>query len=169
MDSETLDRLLMDRALGALAADTDALLARYLEHDGAAAARAREFATAATAARLVLAKAAPAGLPPFPALRVQKVEQARQRLWALRYVAGIAAALIVGLGLGIGFSAGRGHGPDSAMAPAPRLASAGPARTPRDFWSMQRLYDDARGARRSESIRLIWDSAVSLPKRGDES
>lgn len=173
MNTETLDRLLMDRALGALPRDADALLAAYLDHDSASATRAREFNAAATAARRLFQQPASAGLPPFPALRIHELEQARQRLRILRHVAGLAAALVVGLGLGIGFSSGRAPRaaePTATLSHEPRWASAAaPGRPQQGFWSTQRLYNDARDARRSDSVRVIWDSAVSLPKPGGES
>jgi anti-sigma factor RsiW len=173
MDTQTLDRLLMDRALGALPPDTDALLTACLDQDNAAAARAREFDAAATAARRLFQRPAPTGLPPFPALRIHKVKQVRQRLQVVRHAASLAAALVVGLGLGIGFSSGRAPRatePTATISYEPRWAlAAAPGRAQRNFWSTQRLYNDAREARRSDSVRLIWDSAVSLPKRGGES
>ena len=173
MNTETLDRLLMDRALGALPPDADALLAAYLDHDSASATRAQEFDAAAAAARRLFQQPASAGLPAFPALRIHKVEQARQRLRIVRHAAGLAAALVLGLGLGIGFSSGGVQVSSEEAATVshePRWASAAaPGRPQPGFWSTQRLYHDAHEARRSESVRVIWDSAVSLPKPGGES
>jgi anti-sigma factor RsiW len=179
MDIDTLDRLLMDRALGALPPDTDALLAAYLNHDVAAAARAQEYEAVAAAARRLVQTPAPPALPPFSTLRIREIEEARRRVRALRYVAGIAAAFVVGIGLGIGFPRGpslRASAQPESVAPvkqtsaiprALRLASTPePAPPELGLWSMQRLYDNARQARHSESVRLIWDSAVSLPKPG---
>jgi anti-sigma factor RsiW len=181
MDTETLDRLLMDRALGALPPDADALLAAYLGCDAAAATRAQEFDVAATAARRLFQEPVPSVLPPFPALGIHKVEQARQRVHVLRQGVGIAAALVVGIGLGVSFPRGLALGPTrmqpgtsgptesrATIARETALASAGEAGPQFGMWSTQRYYENTRQTRPSAAVRLVWDSTVSLPRRGDE-
>jgi hypothetical protein len=168
MDSETLDRLLMDQALGALPLDVDMLLAAYLDHDAAAAARAREFAAATMAARRLLRQPTPTRLPPFPAADIHNVEQTQRRVHALGYVASMAAVLVVGIGLGLVFP----RSPTRATpAPLITLASAAPIVAAHEaeagFWSTQRLYENARQVRRADTPRLIWDSTTSLPRLGD--
>lgn len=175
MHSETLERLLMDRALGELSPDVQALLAAYLEHDPAAAERAHEFDDAAAAARDVLRHELPTSLTPLSTARLHALDQARRRLVWVRNVAGIAASLIIGIGVGAWLTpnaAGRApspmppvvHQPPDAnlLAPAPPPPSSG-------FWSTDRL---ARAHRRSDpgpAARLIWDSPTTTPKLGGDS
>ena len=169
MDRETLDRLLMDEALGALPADVASLLAAYLERDPAGAARAREFAAAASAARRVFQQPLPTLLPPFPGREFRNVEQAQRRVRALRYVASMAAVLVVGIGLGLVFPRG------PAVEPTPRIVLPPPgpvvaADEPEPgFWSTQRLYENARRTQRVETPPLIWDSTTSLPRPGEQT
>jgi anti-sigma factor RsiW len=169
MDTETLDRLLMDRALGSLPADTDALLVAYLDYDKAAGARAREFAAAAAAARRLFQQPLPTALPPFPAANIRNVEQAQRRVRALRYIASMAAVLVVGIGLGLVFP----HAP-AIETPAPLITVV--ATTPvvaahepeAGFWSTQRLYANVRRAARPETTHLIWNSTTALPRLGEQ-
>ncbi len=171
MDGEILDRLLMDRALGGLSPDVEALLAAYLEQTPTAAARAGDYNAAADAARQVLRGDRPATLPPFPAIRLHQVAEARRRLRLVRQVAGLAAALVLGVGLGAGLFRGQAPsggtvtpvGVDHQLAAADERPAAG------DFWSAVRLYERARHMRQTSSARLIWDSAVSRPRVGGES
>lgn len=169
MDTETLERLLMDRALGGLTPDAAELMTAYLAHDAAAAARAREFDAAAAAARAVLRPGGGAALPSFPALRLRKLEEARRRLRIVRNIAGLAAAIVLGLGIGAGLWRGGGVSPvqtrpQAVVVPESRvIAVAG------GFWSTERLIEQARHAKRAGAPRLIWNSAVSEPRPGGES
>ncbi len=173
MDAETLERLLMDRALGALSPDADALLTAYLEHDAEATERSREFAAAATSARHVLRRAAPATLPPFPAAGVQQLEQARRRLVWVRNAASMAAALVIGVGLGAWLTKqmpadGRTDVKPVVVEFVAKLPVAEPEPAANRFWSTQRLYEQARRTKRVEAARVIWDSPVLKPRlRGE--
>jgi hypothetical protein len=165
---ETLDRLLMDRALGALPPDVEALLDAYLEHDAAGAARAREFGAAAMAARRLLQQPLPTPLPPFPATSIRDVARAQTRVRALGHVASMAAVLVVGIGLGLVFPHGR-----TLEAPGPRFTIVAPApvitaEPAPGFWSTARLYASARRSSRTETAPVIWDSTTSLPRSGDQ-
>lgn len=174
MDAETLERLLMDRALGGLTPDVEALLDAYLERDSHAAARAAEFQAAAIAARRVLSTGSSAALPPFPAVRLEHIGHVRRRLVLVRNVAGLAAALVLGVGLGaayfrhVGERAG-GAVPLPGAAPAKVVAVAStvtPSRGSADFWSAQRLYEQMRSVKRPETPRVFWSSSVQLPRLG---
>lgn len=165
MDTETLDRLLMDRALGALSPDVETLVAAYLQHDENAAQRAREFGSAADAARDVLRESATVALPPFPAVRVQALERARHRLVWVRNAAGLAAAVVIGVGLGFGL-APRPPVERPASPPSALYAAAPPGR---GFWSVSNLVNEAQAARRSPQARVMWESPVALPKLRGES
>jgi anti-sigma factor RsiW len=173
MDAEVLERLLLDRALGALPPDVESLLTDYLERDRAAAARAREYESAAADARRVLGSPAAIQLPPFPAARMGKVERTRRRLVLIRNVGGLAAALVIGVGLGAGLlqsgptaRSDREH-PMLQPAPAPMLAAAAASSArPGGFWSAERLYEAARSAKRSTSAHVVWESPISEPSIG---
>jgi len=171
MDGETLDRLLMDRALGGLSPDVEALLTAYLGQAPAAAARAGDYAAAADAARRVLRSDRPAALPPFPAIRLHQVAEARRRLRVVRRVASLAAALVLGVGLGAGLfrsQAPRG-GTVAPVGVGDHLAVDIERPAAGEFWSATRLYERTRHMRQTSSARLIWDSAVSRPRLGGES
>lgn len=175
MDAETLERLLMDRALGTLPADADTLLEAYLTHDAAAAERAREFAAAAAAARQVLHAGEAAPLPPFPVTRALKLEQVRQRIRWLRNTSGIAATLVMGIGLGAWLAqppAARPAGPDrpQSVLVAHPAKSAGEDSHGTGFWSVSRLARRIRGPRPVPAAPLlIWDSPVTQPRLGGSS
>jgi anti-sigma factor RsiW len=168
VDPETLDRLLMDRALGGLPIDVERLLTAYLEANSPAADRAREFEQAAAAARDVLRERAPVSLPPFPALRIDQLERAQRRVVWVRNVGGLAAALLLGIGLGIALLGHRGEVPAGRATQAPIVAVVGTKLKPGGFWSAARLYEQVRHNRRSDSVRLVWDSAVERPRLGGE-
>jgi len=177
MDAETLERLLLDRALSGLSPDVEALLAAYLEHDAAAATRGREFTAAADWARQALQRGAPAALPAFPAAQLRSVTRVRWQLSVVRKVAGIAAALVLGVGLGAGLFPRTGE-PAMVMKPSGNVEVergmaivSAPSGVPtlNEFWSAERLYEQAQQAKRTQSDRLIWDSPVGRPRLGGRS
>jgi hypothetical protein len=168
MEVEILERLLMDRALGGLSPDVEALLAAHLAHNAGAAGRAREFEAAAIAARQVLNSGGPLALPHFPAAQIRGLERTRRQLVLVRNVAGIAASVIVGIGLGVAFFRGPAARPETVPTPIAIVATAGPAAPRGEFWSAQRLYEKSRRTEHPDAVRLIWDSAVSTPRLGVE-
>jgi hypothetical protein len=168
MEAEVLERLLMDRALGGLSPDVEALLTAHLAQDADAADRAREFDAAATAARQVLQSGGPLTLPRFPAARIRGLEHTRRQLVLVRNVAGIAASVIVGIGLGVAFFRGSAAAPESVRAPIAVVSTAGSAAPRGEFWSAERLYEKSRRTEHLDAVRLIWDSAVSTPRLGVE-
>lgn len=168
MNAETLERLLMDRALGGLSAEVDELLDAYLERDAQAAARAGEFAEAARLARHALGGAPATVLPPFPAARIEKLQQARRSLVLVRNIAGLAAALVLGIGVGAAFVK---HFAAEELPSVP-LVLTHPRQTAEGdsadgFWSARRLYDRVRPSPRVDSVKVIWDSPVERPRLGD--
>jgi anti-sigma factor RsiW len=66
MDRETVNRLMLDRALGALPADCEILLAEYLQTHPEVAADASEIEATASLARKALAEPVPTHMPAFP-------------------------------------------------------------------------------------------------------
>lgn len=165
MDREVLERLLMDRALGALTPDVVAVLDAYVAVDAAAAARAREFDAATLAARQVLGPAM-AEVPPFPAVRLARIDRTRRQLVLVRNVAGLAAAIVLGVMVGAwGFRrAGPVAGPTAVKA-SPQTAEVENG----GFWSRDRWLAAAQAARPSGHAALIWESPVERPRLRGES
>ncbi len=173
MDAETLERLLMDRALGALGPDVEALLDEHLAQDPEGCQRAAEFAGATSAARQALGAGVPLRLPEFPALRLATLERTRRRLAWVRNTGAVAATLVVGIWLGGLLTSGR-PGPDTPVSGAGErtaLAASAPAHADADggFWSVARLVDRSRQPERSRALRLIWDSPAERPHLGGKS
>lgn len=165
MDREVLERLLMDRALGALAPDVVAVLDAYVAMDAAAAARAREFDAAALAARQVLGLAM-AEVPPFPAARLARIDRTRRQLVLIRNVAGLAAAIVLGMVVGAwGFKPAAPVAGPTVVLVAPRTAEAESG----GFWSRERWLAAAQAARPSGHAALIWKSPVERPRLRGES
>jgi len=171
MDSETLDRLMLDRGLGALPPDCEVLLVAYLETRTKAAAACREIQQTVDLARRALAEGPAQSLPAFPADRLMR---ARQSYWVRRVakgVVGVAASILIGFWThAMLFPAT----PSNLHQPGPTLIAQG--ESPRDsqanredagFWSGRRLYEQASGTQRPFSRRVIWDSPVSTPHAGD--
>jgi len=174
LDSETIEQLLIDRSVGALSSDTEALLAAYLKHDRQAGELARQFDETADLARRTLSVAS---LPSLPALQTDKLlrAEASRRRWRLfRNAAGLAACLVLGLSLGLILSRNA-----SSASPPPSFAVAdsslandeardtGPSAS--DFWSISRLRDRLKATEPKHSSHLIWDSPIKLPRIGDKS
>ena len=180
MDVDGLERLLMDRALGGLSPDVEALLTAYLAPNTDAAARGREFDAAASAARHVLRGAETPtllgrgqgegrlSLPAFPAAQIRSLERTRRQLLVVRNVASLAAAVIVGVGLGVAFFRGPATATKTIRPPVTFASTAGHATPHGEFWSAQRLYEQSRRTKHPDSTRLIWDSAISAPRLGEE-
>ena len=97
MNKETLDALLIDRALGALPPDTEALLAAYLAQNPAAAVDLEQTLEVVGIARDTLDAEPSALLPEFRAPRTAR--RRRQYRYTLQF-AGMAAMLAIGLTVG---------------------------------------------------------------------
>jgi hypothetical protein len=106
MDTETLERLLMDRALGALPADAEALLAAWVSDHPEKRAVAERIERTVGAARAALAEEKPVRLPPFPVEAIGRRLAERRRWAVVGEVAGLAACVLVGIGLHAAWIAG---------------------------------------------------------------
>ena len=171
MNEETLDRLLLDRALGVSSPELDALLEAYLQRDPAAAARAGEFDTATDLAREVLKDAPAATLPPFPAAAVRQAERTRRQLVLVRNVASLAAAVLLGVGVGAwsmreSTEMQPAPAPPSAVTFVKADAAKGPVGDTGGFWSRQRLFENLREGKRPRPTRTQWHSPVREPSFG---
>ena len=170
MDTDTLERLLIDRALDDLPADTEALLAAYLEHEEQATTEAKALDQTVSLARKVLSGAAPSatGLPPFPGARLARAHRMRR----FRLAAALAACALIGFGLGaLGLQPPPPAPPERAQ-PVATATTRPPAETTGStdrsaFWSVQAWRQRATLDRPSPSRQLIWDSVVKWPRIGD--
>lgn len=169
MDAETLERLLLDAALGALGPDTAALLAAYLSHDPAAAAEARRCTELVRAARRALAATMPAdaSVPPFPETRLRAARARANRWIRLRRVSLAAAVMLAAFGLG-SLTRWSGEGTSAPGGP-PRPASAEPvaaaAAPPRGgIWSLPSRASADESVRSGPRAYLIWDSIARMPR-----
>ncbi|MCK6482533.1 MAG: hypothetical protein HUU22_19065 [Phycisphaerae bacterium] len=101
MNPETLERLLLDRSLGALSTDAAALLDAYLARDADAVGRAAALVSTVDLARRALADGASGGaLPPFPAARLRREAVVFRRWRAIGRVTALAACVLLGVFIG---------------------------------------------------------------------
>ncbi|HPZ97037.1 MAG TPA: hypothetical protein PL151_08210 [Phycisphaerae bacterium] len=100
MQRDVLERLAMDRAMGALSADVEQLLDAYQRLAPEAAATADEIERTVRLARAALAEKQPSSMPAFPVAGFQQIERWRRRVRQFTYAGGLAACLTIGLGLG---------------------------------------------------------------------
>jgi hypothetical protein len=177
MEPETLQRLVLDDALGVLSDDVRALVAERVAARGGpavadAAAWRRTVDLARQAMRQGLPDAPAERLPAFPAARMRREAAAlRRRRWAGR-IAALAACVLVGVGAGF-FAFGRAAPSAPAVAPARWVARAGgPAAVPaavgvREFWSIARLAGAA--AESPGPDKFTWFSGGAQPPKGGGS
>lgn len=139
MDDTTLDRLMMDDALGALEADVSALLAAYAVDLPQVEQRRAGWGDLAERARQAMVTPPAQALPPFPGAQLRAA-----RLWHKGGIAlAIAAVLVLGIGIGLWMPTQRG-----AVAPVVRFTPTATSPQPRaagvsDFWSSRRLLASA--------------------------
>lgn len=190
MNAETMERLLMDRALGALSPDVAALLEAHLRQEPAAAARAAQYEQVTDATRRAFSAAsvtrgelrggadpaasspARAAPPPFPARQIRRVLARRRRWIRLAHAASLAACLALGVWLGWSWTetpAAAPVAPDPAALAAEQafqaqLAQTEPPPGRAGFWSLERLYRPSRERRPAPSYYLEWDSPIEKPK-----
>jgi anti-sigma factor RsiW len=168
MKSETLDALLIDRALGELAPETNELLEAYLAQTPAAAGQAEATVRTVAEARRTAVPSGPTTAPRFDSVAAAlRREERRTRLRrGARIALRVAAGVVLGFGLGwLWF----------APAPSPRrTALADHATAPRDdaanhFWSRENFVrppaKSASPAGESEvRYHLRWASPVRKPQ-----
>jgi anti-sigma factor RsiW len=144
MKPDIIERLLLDRALGRLDPDVDALLADYLANDAFAATQARELQDVVHLASEAVRQPVPAVEPP---------NQIRRLIWRHRAerTLALAASFVIGVGItALALRANLWHD-DNSVSLAPSIQNAS---TPSPclnalvktkieslpFWSNQRLY-----------------------------
>ena len=168
MDSETLEKLMIDRALGAMPPDCEILLAAYLETRPDAAAECRTIEQTIELARRALADGSATTLPAFPAERLREAQRT-DGLWRMtRAAVGIAASVVIGFGMHAVFFPART--PETGTAGSGIVANRGPEKQIEQvsedagFWSGERLREQAADVPRTGTTRLVWDSPVRVPR-----
>ncbi len=144
MKPDVIERLLLDRALGHLDPDVDALLADYLANDTPAATQARELQDVVHLASEAVRQ---------PVLAIEPPNQIHRLVWRHRAERALALAASFVIGAGITAQALRTslRHEDNTVSLAPSVQSVS-MRSPRldalvkhkieslPFWSNQRLY-----------------------------
>ncbi|MGB9624432.1 MAG: hypothetical protein ACPMAQ_06170 [Phycisphaerae bacterium] len=173
MDRETLQRLKLDRALGVLSPDCEALLTAYLRERPAEASDLQEMEETVKLARRALRDEAPTRLPEFPAERLRRAARSEWRRKTVRNLTGIAASMLIGFGLRAAWfpatEPGRG-GETIPVVAQGRIEPEGKADSREaGFWSAHRLHERRAAVQPSQHPprRLIWRSPVEVPEIGD--
>ncbi|MBE3096474.1 MAG: hypothetical protein IMZ44_05015 [Planctomycetes bacterium] len=182
MNRETLERLMLDDSLGALAEDIRSLLIERVTVAGSpAAARFAAYRRTVRGARAALKHARREALPPFPAERLRGEALRLRRRRRVGRIAALAASLVLGLGLGY-LAFGRAEAPVPLPAPAPAVVAVAqtapsnpepfpeqPAPAPAvitDFWSSRGLAARAMAAQPQTPVKVTWVSPVQQPRIG---
>ncbi len=163
MNNQTLERLLIDDALGALTADTSALLAAYTASTGTEEQRLKWKQLSEVAIRALYLSPAETA-PPFPQrrLRIARIQRAARAAMA------IAATLVIGVGIGLcvpnphslpASSADLVKNQSTAI-PVKRL----PVVEAADIWSTDRLIATALEHKDLSKSEWHWSSPVIEPE-----
>ena len=159
MTQEILNRLLIDRSLGALAPDVTALLDGYLEREPDHSEVAGEIEESVRLAKLALRSGPAIQLPPLKLLPLRERPPAESRPRRAWWPAELAAALV--LGIGLGFLAFRPGEParvkvETAVATVPiETVDSGSSNA---FWSVQRLARMEPKTASTRGPRVTWKS-----------
>ena len=170
MKTETLEALLIDRALGALSPEVAELLESHLTQNPEVARLADGLASTVQLARGAVGDpTAPAFFPPMD--RVRKTLCAQRRKTVAWELSKLAACLLLGLTIGV---VSRFDGKPAAERPV-TAATVRPLLTgdagdstegQNGFWSLSNFAaakSERAAARLAERHRLHWDSLVKLP------
>jgi anti-sigma factor RsiW len=166
MKTETLDTLLLDRALGELTPEVAALLEDHLAQNPAAASRARELAATFQLARSAVAL--PHEAPrPLDVERLRRAHQTERAGTRRREILRLAACLA--LGLTAGWLA-RTTPTKTEIAVSPVVTTPTPreAATPSaHFWSRAHIaaqHNAAPPERSNHREHLRWDAPLKMPR-----
>ena len=142
MDNQTLQRLMIDDALGALEPDVRALLSAHTATHPPDQAEHALWQQLADTARQVAPVASSDAIPPLPHGRLRAI-----RLMQIgRTTLALAAAILIGLAVGLHLpQQGSSVAPQAVATPSPLAAPLAPvaASSPTDFWSSKRLLASA--------------------------
>lgn len=157
MDTETLERLATDRALGAMNADVEELFDACMRRDAAASRVADETRRTVEIAREAMREHPPSSMPAFPLEGFKQIDRWRRRVAAMGYAAGLAACLIIGIF--IGRPSSPGATPRPVVHVSPPAAVPVVQRADEDgFWSIERLLKQReQSSHRSQPPRQTYD------------
>jgi hypothetical protein len=160
MDQATLERLMLDEALGALPADVSSLLAAYAQTLPGGGERLAVWQQVAATAKAAMPAEPAAVLPPFPARNLVS------NPWRIGPVglAAAAAALLIGVGIGLWTPRRPAAAPQVAIVPQSIVAETPSNGGVHDFWSSQRLLASAMEEKHTPSAAWRWSSPVSEPE-----
>ena len=173
MKTETLETLLIDRALGELSPEVGELLETHLAGNPHAARNADNLAETVRLVRAATAGARTASDRPVPIGRFRKTLRTQRRRALIWDVTRLAACLVLGLALGSISRPGRvptsitGNSAAAFGLPADR-DMAGVGAEGKGFWSLANFAREvpehaASGVSASSRFRLHWDSPVKMP------
>ena len=165
IDPEILERLLIDRALGELSPDAEALLEDYLAREPEASEEAEEIARAVDAARCALTPSEEVDSHSLPPLLLGKRGGILWRVGAR--AAALAACLLIGVGVGLWFSQSKQvieTQVEIAWVGAEEESDGTEGANRSEIWSARRFYEAASRPARTKRARLIWDSPTKMPR-----
>ncbi|MGA2440991.1 MAG: hypothetical protein ABSH08_08535 [Tepidisphaeraceae bacterium] len=162
MDKQTLERLMIDEALGALEPDVSLLLSAYCETLSNCDAELAAWQRVAAGARAAMPEQATEELPPFAApVRLS-------RPWRLaRIGVSIAAVLAIGVGIGLRMAPQPSHPPQSNVTVQSTTTEMPRSAGVSDFWSSQRLMASAQQPERLATSTWHWTSPIAEPEIGE--
>lgn len=166
MNNETLDALLIDRSLGALPPDTEALLDAFLEQNPSSAKRQELTCDIVGLARQSFRNEELVPLPEFRA--PQWVHRRKQRHYTLQ-ITGMAATLAIGLGLGLHLSHARPSERTTSPPIAMTIIRKSSPEVPHGIWSAKHKRAERNNSSRSA---LKWTSPIRKPElitQGEQS
>ncbi len=139
MNAEILEALLIDRALGQLTPEVEALLAEHLAANPEAACAAAGLGETVALAGTVLRRPAPRLALPPPAVALFPPRRTRRVLaLAASFVAGAGVALFALRAVAPQPAVPLAHAPAAVPAAAPRRLETDPAIRTLPFWSTER-------------------------------
>lgn len=173
MSPETIERLILDKALGALPADCQALLEAYLESRPSEMASCRSTEDLLGRVRIAMTDGVAQPLPSFPAGRLSRVRRIGLTGRVAMSVAAVAACVLLGFGLHAMVFPDMPLRPDVPKAVlVVQVDAVRPAQAHRDgdgFWSGRRLSEQATEAPQPTPSPLIWGSPARTPRLGGAS
>jgi hypothetical protein len=170
MTQEILNRLLIDRSLGALAPDVTALLDGYLEREPDHPEVAGEIEESVRLAKLALRSGPAIQLPPLKLLPLRERPPAESRPRRAWWPAELAAALV--LGIGLGFLAFRPGEPARVTLETPAAAvrvETADSGSSDAFWSVKRLARAEPKTASSRGPRVTWDSLMQYRQANNQA